>query len=156
MWATGQACHIQPGPTKLGCDRGSTKGRFGVYLPLNFCTSCSTLGLLHGGFTILPPNVLVPSSCAAGLIAQLCSRVFRVQLETMFNHTVSADFSTLRFFAFLPIVVTESLKTNVRVCFAQPSHSGAECDPRHRGAVFCIGKHPPQLATFHRISTGSH
>ena len=23
----GQACHIQPGPTKLGCDRGSTKGR---------------------------------------------------------------------------------------------------------------------------------
>ena len=37
----GQACHIQPGPTKLGCDRGSTKGRFGVYLPHNFCTSCS-------------------------------------------------------------------------------------------------------------------
>ena len=28
-----QACHIQPGPTKLGCDRGSTRGRFGVYLP---------------------------------------------------------------------------------------------------------------------------
>ena len=35
-----------------------------------------------------------------------------------------------------PNVATESLKTNVRVCFAQPSHSGAECDPRHRGAVF--------------------
>ena len=28
----GQACHIQPGPTKLGCDRGSTERRLGVYL----------------------------------------------------------------------------------------------------------------------------
>jgi hypothetical protein len=28
----GQAYHIQPGPTKLGCDRGSTKERFDVYL----------------------------------------------------------------------------------------------------------------------------
>ena len=28
----GQAYHTQPGPTKLGCDRGSTKGRFDMYL----------------------------------------------------------------------------------------------------------------------------
>ena len=31
-YAVGQAYHIQPGPTKLGCDRGSIKGRFDVYL----------------------------------------------------------------------------------------------------------------------------
>ena len=28
----GQACHIQPGPTKLGCDGGCTERRLGVYL----------------------------------------------------------------------------------------------------------------------------
>ena len=31
-------------------------------------------------------------------------------------------------------MVTESLNTSFEVCPAQPSHSGAECDPRHRGA----------------------
>ena len=36
----GQACHIRPGPTKLGCDRGSTKGRLGVYLQDNCCSRC--------------------------------------------------------------------------------------------------------------------
>ena len=46
-------------------------------------------------------------SAADSRLAQLCSRVFRARLETMFNHTVSADFSTLRFFAILPIVVIE-------------------------------------------------
>ena len=54
---------------------------------------------------------------------------------------------TLRFITVLPIVEIESLNTSVRVCFAQPSHSGAECDPRHRGAVFCIGIQPPQRTT---------
>ena len=29
--AGGQAYHIQPGPTKLECDRGSIKGRFDVH-----------------------------------------------------------------------------------------------------------------------------
>ena len=45
----GQACHIQPGPTKLGCDRGSTKGRFGVYLPI-YPHAVTPLfhGLIHG------------------------------------------------------------------------------------------------------------
>ena len=42
------------------------------------------------------------------------------------------------------------LNTLVRVCFAQPSHSGAECDPRHWGAV-SLGKHslnlPPLTGT---------
>ena len=80
----------------------------------------------------------------------------RTPVETLFNNTVLLTHAPFRSLTFLPNVGTESLKTNVRVCFAQPSHSGAECDPRHRGAVFCIGNHPPQLATFHRISTGSH
>ena len=35
----GQACHIRPGPTKLGRERGSTKGRLGVYLQNN-CSRC--------------------------------------------------------------------------------------------------------------------
>ena len=53
----------------------------------------------------------------------------------MLNISSDLTQSPCRSTAFLPNVVTESLKTNVRVCFAQPSHSGAECDPRHRGAV---------------------
>ena len=65
---------------------------------------------------ILPPNVLVPSSCAAGLIAQLCSRVFRVRLGTMFNHIVSADFSTLQFFAILPIGEIELTEYKLSKC----------------------------------------
>ena len=56
--------------------------------------------------------------------------------ETLFNNTFLRTHAPFRSFTFLLNVGTESLKTNVRVCFAQPSHSGAECDPRHRGAVF--------------------
>ena len=47
-----------------------------------------------------------------------------------------ADSCALLFPHHYPNVVTESLNTSVRVCFAQPSHSGAECDPRHRGADY--------------------
>ena len=54
----------------------------------------------------------------------------------MLNISSDLTQSPCRSLTFLPIVATESLKTNVRVCFAQPSHSGAECDPRHRGADF--------------------
>ena len=36
----GKASGDEPCPTKLSRWRGSTKGRFGVYLPHNFCTSC--------------------------------------------------------------------------------------------------------------------
>ena len=32
----GQAGHILPGPTKLGCDRGCIKGRLDVYLHVGF------------------------------------------------------------------------------------------------------------------------
>ena len=53
----------------------------------------------------------------------------------MLNNSSDLTQSPCRSTAILPIVVTESLKTNVRVCFAQPSHLGAECDPRYRGAV---------------------
>ena len=37
----GQACHILPGPTKPGCNRGCIKGRLDVYL--------------HVGFVLVPP-----------------------------------------------------------------------------------------------------
>ena len=65
----GQACHIQPGPTKLGCGRGSTKGRFGVYLRPTSAKAVQFHVLFPWWFTILPPNLLFPSSCAGGLIA---------------------------------------------------------------------------------------
>ena len=52
----GQACHIQPGPTKLGCDRGSTKGRFGVYLPQLLHKLSNPIGLIHGGCMSPPTN----------------------------------------------------------------------------------------------------
>ena len=57
-------------------------------------------------------------SAADRRLAQLCSRVFRVRLETMFNHTVAAGFSTLRFFAILPIVAIELTEYN---CQSVPS-----------------------------------
>ena len=76
--------------------------------------------------------------------------------ETLFNNTFLRTHAPFRSFTFLLNVGTESLNTSVRVCFAQPSHSGAECDPRHRGAVFCIGIQPPQRTTFHWTFTGSH
>ena len=113
----GQACHIQPGPTKLGCDRGSTKGRFGVYLPRNFCTSCPPYS---STFCFMVLHVFHPTnrflSAADRRLAQLCSRVFRVRLETMFNHTVPADFSTLRFFAILPIGEIELTEYKLSKC----------------------------------------
>ena len=80
----GKASGDEPCPTKLSRWRGSTKGRFGVYLPLNLCTSCSTLGLFHGGFTILPPNPLFPSSCAAVFAAFHRSRL-RVSADDNFQ-----------------------------------------------------------------------
>ena len=113
----GQACHIQPGPTKLGCDRGSTRGRFGVYLPRNFCTSCPPYS---STFCFMVLHVFHPTnrflSAADRRLAQLCSRVFRVRLETMFNHTVPADFSTLRFFAILPIGEIELTEYKLSKC----------------------------------------
>ena len=57
-------------------------------------------------------------------------------VKQLFNFQLLGLMQPFCSLTFLLNVVTESLKTNVRVCFAQPSHSGAECDPRHRGAVF--------------------
>ena len=67
-------------------------------------------------------------------VSRLCLAASRAS-ETFFNNSSLWTFSPCCSITFLPNVVTESLNTSVRVCFAQPSHSGAECDPRHRGAV---------------------
>ena len=61
----------------------------------------------------------------------------------MLNNSSDLTQSPCRSTAILPIVVTESLNTSVRVCFAQPSHSGAECDPRHWGADFAWESNHP-------------
>ena len=56
-----QACHIQPGPTKLGCDRGRTRGRFGVYLPQLLKKLSNPPCLIHGG-CMFPPINLFPAA----------------------------------------------------------------------------------------------
>ena len=107
-------------------------------------------GLFHGSFMILSPQTGFPTAACA-LPPQISATVIQL-LNFQLLGLMQPFCST----AILPIVVIESLNTSVRVCFAQPSHSGAECDPRHRGAVFHVGKQPTQHATSHRISTGSH
>ena len=117
-WAGGSRVCSWREPTKLQVQtRISKEDALSTYLQPELLTTLShLLCLIPWFFTILPPNALVPSSCAAGLIAQLCSRVFRVRLETMFNHTVSADFSTLRFFAILPIREFELTEYKLSKC----------------------------------------
>ena len=78
---------------------------------------------------------------------QVSHRSFPPLVKHFFNNSSHRTFSPCCSIAILPIVVIESLNTSVRVCFAQPSHSGAECDPRHRGAAFCIGVQQPQRTT---------
>ena len=97
-----------------------------------------------------PPN-LPTAFLAADRELQPAADRRLAPLETMFNHTFQRTLPPCGSIAILPIVEIESLNTSVRVCFAQPSHPGAECDPRHRGAAFCIGNQPPQRTT----STGS-
>ena len=106
----GKASSDEPCPTKLSRWRGSEWRRPFVYLQLKRLLKLFPTFLFPWWFTILPLNLSSPA--ADRRLAQLCSRVFRVRLETMFNHTVSADFSTLRFFAILPIVVIELTEYN--------------------------------------------
>ena len=111
-------------------------------------------------YSTFPCCVLVPwllltiLSPQTGFPPQTCSRLattLTVRVQTLFNHTVLADFFTMPFHH-LPSQRGNwvYLNTIVRVCFAQPSHSGAECDPRHWGAV-SLGKHslnlPPLTGT---------
>ena len=57
LYAGGQACHIQPGPTKLGCDTGSTKGRLGVHLQLKLLAKLfHSSGLLPWWLCTLSPK----------------------------------------------------------------------------------------------------
>ena len=60
----GKASGDEPCPTKLSRWRGSTKGRFGVYLPYNFCTSCSTLGLFSWWFHDTSPRPTLSPAAA--------------------------------------------------------------------------------------------
>ena len=104
-------------------------------------------------FALLVSMVFHASAPKTGLSATFSSRgllqlVVAVKGNNLCSNTYNfSDFSPYCSTAILRIVVTESLNTSVRVCFAQPSHSGAECDPRHRGAAFCIGIQQPQRTT---------
>ena len=150
----GKASGDEPCPMKLSRWRGSTKGRFGVYLPHNFCTSC----LPHSSaccFMVLhvfhPTNRFL--SAADRRLAQLCSRVFRVRLETMFNHTVSADFSTLRFFAILPIGEIELTEYKLSKCVPLSRPTRVLSVIPVTGALMLHGK---ASTTTHHHSPDSH
>ena len=66
----GKASSDEPCPTKLRRWRGSEWRRPFVYLQPKLLTMLSNLLCLIPWFFMLPPpNLLVPSSCAAGLIA---------------------------------------------------------------------------------------
>ena len=122
---------------------GSTERRLGVYLR-SFPQAVTLLfhGLIHGSFMILSPQTgFRPPifSCFAAV------RFSAVKGNNFCSNTYNfLDFSPCCSTTILPIVVIESLNTSVRVCFAQPSHSGAECDPRHRGAVFTWESNHPK------------
>ena len=89
-----------------------------------------------------PPNPPQPYSRLAAALSVRSS--FRVPLQTKLNHTVFTDLCALRFFAFLPnVILALTEKSKFEVCPAQPSHSGAECDPLHRGAVFAWESNHP-------------
>ena len=129
-------------PTKLRDSAGRECGRTFLYLQEELFLKLSNLvGLLSWSFMLLPTNRF-PTALQPLDVASTCKLS-----ETLFNNTFQQTLPPCRSIAILPIVEIESLNTSVRVCFAQPSHSGAECDPRHRGAAFCIGIQQPQRST---------
>ena len=89
---------------------GSTERRLGVYL-LRFSQAVTLLfhGLIHGSFTILPPNRFPPP------LSTVAER-FRSQVRNSFVQTPTISW-TLRLAVLSPSfhVGIEQLKTNVRV-----------------------------------------
>ena len=122
-----------PDATKLWCVEGSSQRRLCTCTTFEQAVTLLFHFLIHGSSCFHPKTGFSATFSSRGLL-QL---VVAVKGNNLCSNTYNfSDFSPYCSTAILPIVVTESLKTNVRVCFAQPSHSGAECDPRHRGAVF--------------------
>ena len=70
-------------------------------------------------------------------LAQLCSRVFRVYLKTMFNNTFQRTLPPCRSLTFLLNVGIESLNTSVRVWkpWSQRSPFGVNLQGMFRGAT---------------------
>ena len=109
--------------------------------------SCDTnfpLVCFHGPCMIPPPKPFLQPRCSAAeprrsiVSADLTNNLLKhLQVFRTLHHAVlSPSF---------PAWELSSLNTSVRVCFAQPSHSGAECDPRHRGAVFTSESNQPNM-----------
>ena len=100
------------GGTDISSGRGTDVPAFNTLTPL---VHPAAVRWFHGSSSRCSPTNRFLSA-ADRRLAQLCSRVFRVRLETMFNHTVSADFSTLRFFAILPIGEIELTEYKLSKC----------------------------------------
>ena len=122
------------GGTDISSGRGTDVPAFNTLTPL---VHPAAVRCFHGPSSCyLPQKQVFPLHFLADRELQPAADCRLAPVETFLNNTVCADSCALPFPHHFPNVVTESLKTNVRVCFAQPSHSGAECDPRHRGAAF--------------------
>ena len=118
----------------ISSGRGTDVPAFNTLTPL---VHPAAVRCFHGPSSCyLPHKQVFPLHFLADRELQPAADCRLAPVETFLNNTVWTDSCALPFPHHFPNVVTESLKTNVRVCFAQPSHSGAECDPRHRGAVF--------------------
>ena len=80
--------------------------------------------------------------------------------EQIVKHFSCADLSPYVSLTFLPnVILALTEKSKFEVCPAQPSHSGAECDPLHRGAVFAWeSNHPnaPPITGTSQESTDPH
>ena len=137
------------GGTDISSGRGTDVPAFNTMTPL---VHPAAVPCFHGSSCYHPQNRSLshfqqPRSFAACRRSQGKQPLFKhLQFRGLFA----------RLFHRLPIVVTESLNTSVRVCFAQPSHSGAECDPRHRGAAFLHRNSTTPTYHFHWTFTGSH
>ena len=80
-------------PNEAGCDRGSTKGRFGVYLPRLVQKLSNPLCLIHGGCMFTPINLfhaaeLVTASPVQIDFATTWKQFSTIQLRRLFHLAV--------------------------------------------------------------------
>ena len=116
-------------------------------VPAEFSPCCDSTFHVFGSwfFMILPQNL--PSAAFVlqlGQLGRADRSLSRLDQQLVETPTSLSDSSPCRSIAFLPIeTIALTEKPKFEVCPAQPSHSGAECDPLHRGAVLAWESNHP-------------